>query len=382
MLLFTLIKKEITQFFRNKTDVLTMFVFPIILIVVMGTSLNGLMNADKNIFENKYVYYKFNDLVNNQKYLQVFYNFKNSCEESIKIKFKEIEDDNKARELVNKGESLAFININKDSYNYYRSENKETSAQKIFKNVFNEYLQRYALIDSIGNTNPKIIQDILKEESLIKLKEEGINSSGIDSFTYYTFAELILIILYVSTITSISMYKENFQSTFTRLRMSKANNLSVVISKIILGIVIGMTQVIIIYFISTVFLKINWGENLLDIFIVLISFITFSSVLGISMSMIFKDNKAASSVINILIIILGFLGGSYMPISLIKSTQITNILCQLTPTYWANILLLSLSIGLSSNYTYKSIFISLSLSTILIIIGFIVNKLKAGDRLA
>lgn len=382
MLLFTLIKKEITQFFRNKTDVLTMFVFPIILIVVMGTSLNGLMNADKNIFENKYVYYKFNDLVNNQKYLQVFYNFKNSCEESIKIKFKEIEDDNKARELVNKGESLAFININKDSYNYYRSENKETSAQKIFKNVFNEYLQRYALIDSIGNTNPKIIQDILKEESLIKLKEEGINNSGIDSFTYYTFAELILIILYVSTITSISMYKENFQSTFTRLRMSKANNLSVVISKIILGIVIGMTQVIIIYFISTVFLKINWGENLLDIFIVLISFITFSSVLGVSMSMIFKDNKAASSVINILIIILGFLGGSYMPISLIKSTQITNILCQLTPTYWANISLLSLSIGLSSNYTYKSIFISLSLSTILIIIGFIVNKLKAGDRLA
>lgn len=203
MLLFTLIKKEITQFFRNKTDVLTMFVFPIILILVMGTSLNGLMNVDKNIFENKYVYYKVNDLANNQKYLQAFYNFKNSCEESIKIKFKEIEDDNKARELVNKGKSLAFININKDNYDYYRSENKETSAQKIFKNVFNEYLKRYALIDSIGNTNPKIIQDILKEESLIKLKEEGINSSGIDSFTYYTFAELILIILYVSTITSI-----------------------------------------------------------------------------------------------------------------------------------------------------------------------------------
>lgn len=382
MLLFTLIKKEITQFFRNKTDVLTMFVFPIILIVVMGTSLNGLMNVDKNIFENKYVYYKVNDLVKNEKYLQAFYNLKNSCEESIKIKFKEIKDDNKARELVNKGESLAFININKDNYDYYRSENKETSAQKIFKNVFNEYLKRYALIDSIGNTNPKIIQDILNEESLIKLKEEGINNSGIDSFTYYTFAELILIILYVSTITSISMYKENFQSTFTRLRISKANNLSVIISKIILGIVIGMIQVIIIYFISTVFLKINWGENLLDIFIVLISFITFSSVLGVSISMIFKDNKAASSVINILIIILGFLGGSYMPISLIKSTQITNILCQLTPTYWANISLLSLSTGLSSNYTYKSIFISLSLSTILIIIGFIVNKLKAGDKLA
>ena len=380
MLLFTLIKKEITQFFRNKTDVLTMFVFPVVLIVVMGNALNGLMNIDKNIFEDKYVYYKVNNLVNNERYLQAFYNFKKSCEETINIKFKEIKDDNKARELVNKGESLAFININEDSYDYYRSENKETSASKIFKNIFNEYLQKYALINSIGSIDQKLIQDILKDESLIKLKEEGINNSGIDSFTYYTFAELILIILYISGITSVSMYKEGYQHTFTRLIMSKANNLSIVISKIILGIVIGILQVIIIYFISTLFLKINWGKNLLDIFIVLISFIIFSSVLGISMSMIFKDNKTASSAINTLIIILGFLGGSYMPISLIKSTPITNLLCQLTPTYWANISLLSISTGLNSNYTYKSIFISLFLSILLLVIGFISNKIKVGDN--
>ena len=62
MVLFALIKKEITQFFRNKTDVLTMFVFPIILIVVMGTALNGLMNVDKNIFKDKTVYYKVEKL--------------------------------------------------------------------------------------------------------------------------------------------------------------------------------------------------------------------------------------------------------------------------------------------------------------------------------
>ena len=66
------------------------------------------------------------------------------------------------------------------------------------------------------------------------------------------------------------MYKENYQSTFTRLKMSKANNLSVIISKIMLGIYYRNTSSIIIYFVSTVFLKINWGENLLDIFIVLI----------------------------------------------------------------------------------------------------------------
>ena len=71
-----------------------------------------------------------------------------------------------------------------------------------------------------------------------------------------------------------------------------------------------------------------------------------------------------------------------MPISLIKSTKLTNILCQLTPTYWANISLLSLSTGLSSDYTYISIVLSLSISVILILLASIVNKLKTGDRFA
>ena len=382
MVLFTLIKKEVMQFFRNKTDTLTMFIFPIVLIVVMGAALSGLMNVDKNIFENKKVYYTVKNISNDKKYLQSFYNFQTSCEENMKVKFEKTDNDNKARDLVNSRDALAFITINEDGYDYYRSENKENSAQKIFINIFEQYLEKQALIETVGSKNPKLIQEVINEKSIIGLKEEGINNNGIDSFTYYTFAELVLIILYISGITSISMYKENFQGTFTRLRMSKVRNLTVILSKVILGLIVGIIQVIVIYFVSTAFLKINWGENLPQIFTVLISLIIFSSILGITASMIFEDNKTASSVINTLIIILGFLGGSYMPISLIKSTPITNILCQLTPTYWANISLLSLSTGLNTNYTYISIGVSLGLSIILIVIGSIVKKLKAGGILA
>lgn len=382
MLLYTLIKKEIIQFFRNKTDVLTMFVFPIVLIVVMGAALNGLMNADKNIFENKKVYYNINKLTNDEKYIKVFNSFKDSCEESIKVKFEEIEDDEKARDMVNKGDALAFINVNKNSYYYYSSESKESSACKIFKNVFEQYLSRYSLIDFIGNDNPDIIQEIIKEESIITLKEEGISNNGIDSFTYYTFAELVLIIMYLAGITSISMYKESFQSTLIRIKMSKANNISLIFSKVILGVVVGVLQVLVIYFVSSYILKVNWGQNLSQILIVLISFIIFSSVFGITTSMIFNDSKTSSSVINTVIIILGFLGGSYMPISLIRSMDITNTLAQLTPTYWVNISLLSLSSGLNTSYTYISIFMSLGLSVILIFIALTIRKVKAGGNLA
>ena len=381
MTLYILIKKEIIQFLRNKTDVLTMFIFPIILIVVMGTALNGLMNVDKNIFENKDIYYKKSGTKDEELY-NIFINFKKSFTDTIKVNFIEVKDNKKAIDSVNNGDSLCFIEIKDNDYDYYKSQNRDISSQKIFKNIFEQYIKRYTLIENIGANNPNIIQDILNEESLIFIKEEGINNKGIDSFTYYTFAELILIMMYVSGITSISMYKEGLQGTITRIRMSKTSNLSVILSKIILGIIIGILQTIVIYLVSTVFLGVNWGNDLIQIFMVIVSFIIFSSVLGVASSMIFSDNKTSSSFINTVIIILGFLGGSYMPISLIKSTKLTNILCQLTPTYWANISLLSLSTGLSSDYTYISIVLSLSISVILILLASIVNKLKTGDRFA
>ena len=381
MTLYILIKKEIIQFLRNKTDVLTMFIFPIILIVVMGTALNGLMNVDKNIFENKDIYYKKSGTKDEELY-NIFINFKKSCTDAIKVNFIEVKDNKKAIDSVNNGDSLCFIDIKDNDYDYYKSQNRDISSQKIFKNIFEQYIKRYTLIENIGANNPNIIQDILNEESLIFIKEEGINNKGIDSFTYYTFAELILIMMYVSGITSISMYKEGLQGTITRIRMSKISNLSVILSKIILGVIIGILQTIVIYLVSTVFLGVNWGDDLLQILTVIVSFIIFSSVLGVASSMIFSDNKTSSSFINTVIIILGFLGGSYMPISLIKSTKLTNILCQLTPTYWANISLLSLSTGLNSDYTYISISLSLSISAILILLASIVNKLKTGDRFA
>ena len=84
--------------------------------------------------------------------------------------------------------------------------------------------------------------------------------------------------------------------------------------------------------------------------------------------------------INILLIVLGFLGGSYVPISLIKSNVVTNILCKMTPTYWANISLLSLSSEIRSNYSIISINISLELSIILLSVCIISSNFKGGDK--
>ena len=348
MILLTLIKKEIIQFFRNKTDVITMLIFPVILIFVMGKSLNGLMSMDKNIFSGKTIYYNIENDGGKNNNVQVFYDFITEFQKTSDIKFVQSNNIEKITQLVNKNEAICFINIDGDDIDYFRNENEESTESKVFRNLYEQYMKKYTFIHYIAKTDSTKVSKILSSKNNTEIKLEGIGYDEVNSFTYYTFVELTLIILYISTITSISMYKEKFLHTMTRLRVSNIKKINIIISKIDLGIIIGLMQILIVYICSTKLFDVDWGENTTYILLVLISFIIFSSVLGIFMYMVFDDQKTAYTFSNMLIIVMGFLGGSYVPLCLVKSARITSFLCQLMPNYWVNISLLGLNYNIDT----------------------------------
>ena len=378
MILLTLIKKETMQFFRSKSNVIVMLIFPIILIFIMGSSLNDIMGMEKNIFDDKIIYYRINAPIENEVDLQRFYDFMIHFEKNTNVKFIENNNYKEAINDVNNNKAICFMDIYNDDINYFRNEKKENLESKVFRNLYEQYIKKYTFLKSIDKSNPQQMQTVLDYEIKILLKNENINQEEVDSFTYYTFAILILIILYISTITSMSMYKEQFLHTMTRLKVFNTKKINILLSKIALGIIVGLLQIIIVYIVSTRFFKVNWGDNLLYIFIVLISFIIFSSALGIFMSIIFSNRKTCYMANNILIIIMGFLGGSYVPMYLVKSARVTSFLSQITPSYWANTSLLSLSYDVETKYYIISIFISLGLSVLMLILGNLISKLKVG----
>ena len=379
MIVFKLVKKELMHFFKNKMDIVTMVIFPIVLILVMGTSLKGIMNVDTNIFKDEVVFYSID--CKNNTYIKNFEIIKSNLEKNYNIKFKLIEDITYAKENVNLEKSLAYISINNNGYEFYRNENGENTSQKIFRNMFEQFLHKNSLVETISENNINIVNYKSINEQVINLKEKNLNSNGVDSYTYYTFAELVLIILYISSITSISLYKEKYLNTMSRMRICNISYLSILTSKVVLGIIIGIIQISVVFIVSRFMLNVNWGNNLGSIFLVLICLIIFSSILGVVTSVIFKDHKTSTSVCNILIIIMGLLGGSYMPISLITSSPITNLVAKISPTYWANISILSLSYGIKTIYPYISIIISIGLSAFLTLIGLIFYKNKAGESI-
>lgn len=370
-------KKEIIQFFKSKTNVIAMLIFPIVLIFVMGKSLDGLMSMDKNIFSGKIIYFNIEDSSGN-KNLQPFYDFSVQFQKDTEAEFVENTNPEEAIKLVNKNEAICFINVCKDDIKYFRNENGESTESKVFRNLYTQYMKKYIFIHSISKFEPQKVPQILNAQNNTQVRSERISYDEVNSFTYYTFVELTLIILYISTITLTSMYKENTLHKMTRLETSSIKKINIIISKIALGIFIGIMQIIIIYITSTRLFGVNWGQNVIYIFMVLISFIIFSSVLGISISMIFSEEKTAYTFTNMLIIVMGFLGGSYVPLCLVKSARITSFLCELVPNYWVNTAILGLKYNVDTSYYISAINISLGSAALMIILSRIISKIKEG----
>lgn len=379
MILLTLIRKEVKQFFRQKINIIMMIIFPVILIFIMGKSLNGLMTIDENIFNNKVIYYRVNAPIENEVNLQRFYDFMIHFEKNTNVKFIENNNYKEVIDDVNNNKAICFMDFYDNDINYFRSEKTESTESTVFRNLYEQYMKKYTFLQSIYKSNPEKIKEVLDYEIKILLKDEGIEKKQVNAFTYYTFAQLILIILYISNLTSISMHKGEYLHTKTRFKGLKINKINILLSKIALGIAIGILQIIIVYIVSTKFFNVSWGGNLLYIFMVLFSLIIFSSALGIFMSTIFSNKETCYMVNNILIIIMGFLGGSYVPICLVKSERVTSFLSEINPSYWANISILSLSYDIKTKYYTFSIFISFGLSLLMLILGSLISKLKAGD---
>ena len=188
--------------------------------------------------------------IHNKKNLQIFYDFMINFEKKTNVKFIENKNYKEAINDVNNNKAICFMDIYDNKINYFRNEKKESTESKIFRNLYEQYRRKYSFLQTISKSNLNQMTNLSNYQMKISLKDENINEEEINSYTYYTFAELILIILYISTLTSISMYKERFLHTMTRLKVSNTNRFNILASKIDLGIIIGLMQTLVVYIVS------------------------------------------------------------------------------------------------------------------------------------
>lgn len=374
-----MLKKEFKQVLRSKRNLIFMFVFPIVLITTLSVGLKNMMTSS-DLFgtgdNNSKVYYT---LEGDSKYNEGFLAFKEGVENSVNIKFEETSSLDKVEDEVDKYDALVHIDVNDNGFELYSSKNGEKIKTKIFRSIFESVLNEYAVYGTIAEYNPKAFQNLVEnkyDEYVVKKDVSG--ARDITSSEYYTFAELALIIFYVSSIVGESVYKENQLKTINRIRLSKMKESFLIGAKVAVGIIISILQTLVVYVYSTVVLDVNWGVNTLKFMSMFVAFGIFASVIGAIIGIVAKNDSTVAGILNVATIVICFLGGCYTPLHMIIGMSPINMLIYFSPIYWINTAIGSLLCGIESNAYIIALAVPLGLSALCLIAYFGILKNKGG----
>ena len=371
----SLLKKEFKYFIRQKSNVVLLMVFPIILITTLSLGLKDLMDGGNNLFGSKdepaVVYYD----INSEKYADGFNEFKKGVKDLANIDFKESKLD-KVKEEVDNYKAVAFLSITDNKFELYTSENGDNLESKVFKNMVDSMRSEFAGYETIAKKNPAAFANLAKSKIENVLEDKTKELRNPTSSEYYTFAELALIILYIAIVVSNSSFAEKKNTTINRIRLSRASELKMLLAKVVCGICIGIGQILIVYVYSSLVLDVNWGENTIPFMILFISLSVYASVSGAILGFIVNNEGTISGILNVVTILICGLGGSYMPLFELTSNPILNNICKISPLYWTNITTNSMVCGIETNAYYVALIFPILLSLLLCFVYLIFRKKK------
>lgn len=358
-MIWNMYRKELKMFLRNPFQIAFMLIAPIVLILIMGYAMSNIVGENVKVTDDsaekaKALYIIEENAIDSE--VAEFNIFKEFAKESMEIEWEEVKKFEESKEVVDENDAIALIRISEDGFYYYRSPYNEPTSSKVLRAAFNNMLGEWITL------------------SKSKVTSREIEVETVDSYTYFTFAELGLIMLYISLIVGQSIFVEKDTKAFRRIYISKASVGTMLASKVALGVTIGVVQMVEVYLLSTLALDVSWGKKGWLIALTYLSLALFSSILGAVLAIFAKSRAAFSDKILVLSILVGMLGGGLTPLSFLNSVKVLAYICKLSPLYW----IVNGSIALAGNQPTNqyAIGMAICMTFIVIIILLFMKKRK------
>lgn len=343
-----ILKKEIKNYFGSAGNWIFVFALPILLILLMSSALDGYMSTDFNTFDDGKVYYYYKEKTeyNTGKLGE----FETLLQESTGVVMQEVTDYEQGVKDVNSSEAFGIIKISGGNMSYYRSPYNETVGGKIVRSLFQQSFGKEltALSDSVN---------------VIELE-----TTPVDSTSYATFTYLAFVILFIALMTGHSVNDERVYGTIERIKISKAGLHALLFSKVILGVFIGLLQIVTVWAFSTFLLNVSWGSQAPVMFLVLLCLTMMSSVFGVVIGMISTNKAITDNTILMTVMLSGYIGGALSPIYLLENANILNQIVKISPLYWTGRSLTNLYVHIIDTNTYASIGVSLGLTLLFLLL--------------
>lgn len=324
--------KELKQNLRDRKAMALMILFPIVLIVILGTAFSKVMGDNIDLGEIKVIY----SVEGKGNVSESFDALKESLKQ-YNVSFTYTDNKKKAIEDMENSEYSCYVvfNENNKEIKLYKNDRYNFNASFI-EGILNTFVQRYNVINEIAVVNPKVIPNIVKDDKANFVSLESLDKRHQPrAIDYYGVTMTTLIVMYAAMTAGYGMNSERVRNTINRMFVSPLRKQEIFAGKVIGFLLITMIQIGVVVVFGKYVIKVNWGDNIGIILAVLSAEIAMSISIGIAVSFFAKSEAAMTGILNLIIPITIFLGGGYVPIEQINSKVISG-LSKISPVKWIN----------------------------------------------
>ncbi len=150
---------------------------------------------------------------------------------------------------------------------------------------------------------------------------------------YYAVGIAVMYLLFATNAGAETIFQERRNKTLERIKVAPVSEREILGGKLFGIFLIALLQFIMIVFFTRIFYRVNWGDSILGIIIVILSSVLAFSGLSTLLASLTKSEEQIGSIGPALAMIFGFLGGSMWPV--FEFPDWLNIISKFTPNRWA-----------------------------------------------
>lgn len=367
MVLFHLIKKESLQIFRDRTALLMMVVFPILMILILSFAFKSSFNTAATV-PKLTVRYRLEG--KETEYQKNFITFLKLLNKELHLEAKETKDIAKAKQKVSEGALTAALEVKSDQNIEVTTNSINQQNADLINMLVNIYVDNAKTYDSIANLYPEAISNIKKRKIDYIASSSVQTSKGMSSADYYAISMFTMITFYSIMSAMNLVLSDRQQGVASRIYLTGVSNSAILLGKLIGGMLATAVQLTILYVFTRFVLRVNWGTNDWQIIGVTASLVYLSVAIGIGLATGIRNQSFLTVASNAVIPVFAFLGGSYIPLSTLNSALI-NQLSNISPIKWVNDSLFYLIFGGQSNPIPVTLMVNLGIGTAFILFALV-----------
>lgn len=362
MKVFFIIIKEMKESFRDLRSLIILFIMPLLLSSILSVTFKDKLSTNVD-FSGTTVFYTFNCTEEETTVMNQYIIFL----KDLGFQTKEATTSHK------EGIQLYFNSLSNIKI---EAENKYSSQVKILHALMDTFSKRYNTLQNIASSSflsPETIQELQRENYVIEKSLVDFKSPS--SKDYYGIVILTLSFMFTSVLGAYKVQAERKSGTLVKLSSMPISKNSMLLGKLLGTSLFLFLEGSLILYISNRFLGVYMGDNLLPILLALSSEITLAVSFGIFIGYTISDTQSALLLLVITVIIMGFLGGSFVPLSNLNSDFIYR-LSSLSPLTYVNNSIFNYIYNKNIAMLYDTSLLNIVISSILLIITNAVMEVR------